>query len=68
MHANLEEASDLHLRDFDYIGNSRESWERFYDEYDRWSRNGLSDKDPLRVYWDSQNDRHRGVGSAWNKA
>ena len=40
LHACLEEASDLHLRDFDYIGDSREAWERFYDQFDRWRRSG----------------------------
>ena len=46
-----------------YVGESGQTWERFYDTYDRWSRTGEYDRDPMKIYWESNNDRHRGVGS-----
>lgn len=60
---SLEQATELHLRDFTYHGDSKETWERFYDTYDRWARFGEYDRDSLRVVVDSQVDRHRGAGT-----
>ena len=56
----MEQSIDLHTRDFDYSGGSKDTWERFYDQYDRWQRAGEYDRDSLRVVIDSQVDRHRG--------
>ena len=38
-------------------------WERFYDEYDRFARYGLHDKDAMRVVVESEGDKHRGPNS-----
>ena len=34
---HLNQATELHYRDYDYIGNSGETWERFYDAFDRFA-------------------------------
>ena len=66
LHAQLEEASNLHYRDFNYFGSeaAKNQWERFYDSYDRFSRNGDYDRDATRMFYEPTNDQHRGVGTA----
>ena len=66
LHGFLNEASDLHYRDFQYFGSeaAKTQWERFYDSYDRFSRSGDYDKDATRIFYESNNDQHRGVGTA----
>lgn len=44
----LEQVQDLHQRDLTYFGNSKDTWERFYDEFDRWSKIGEYDRDAMR--------------------
>ena len=63
LHFCLNQATELHFRDFQYYGDSGNAWERFYDAYDRFSRTGEYDRDALRIFVDSPNDKHRGVGS-----
>lgn len=60
----MEQAVSLHYRDFDYIGDSNDAWERFYDHYDRFARSGEYDRDAMKIYSDPQNDKHRGVGTS----
>ncbi len=66
LHRLLGEASDLHYRDFQYFGSdaAKNQWERFYDNYDRFSRNGDYDRDATRMFYEPLNDQHRGVGTA----
>ena len=61
----LNEASELHYRDFTYFGGDavRNQWERFYDNYDRFSRSGEYDRDSFRLVYEPNNDQHRGVGT-----
>ena len=48
--------------EFGAIGDSLKSWERFYDEFDRWSRYGENDRDSFRATLESNTDTHRGPG------
>lgn len=59
----MDQAQDLHQRDFHYEGDAKNVWERFYDNYDRWTRTGESDRDPLKLNYESISDKHRGVGT-----
>ena len=61
--ATLEKVQDLHQRDLTYFGNSKDTWERFYDAFDRWAKVGEYDRDSFRPSNESQSDTHRGVGS-----
>ena len=63
LHGFLEEATVLHEKDFHYYGNSKNTWERFYDNYDRFSRTGDHDKDSFKIFYETLNDQHRGVGT-----
>ena len=49
--------------EFGYYGDSGAQWERFYDEFDRWSRYGEYDRDSFRAYLDYGSDTHRGPGT-----
>ena len=49
--------------EFGYYGDTGDAWERFYDEYDRWSRYGEHDRDAFRAYYDYNTDMHRGPGT-----
>ena len=49
--------------EFGYYGSTGDQWERFYDEYDRWSRYGEYDRDSFRAYLDHNSDMHRGPGT-----
>lgn len=63
LHGFLEEATELHRRDFNYYGETGTQWERFYDNYDRFSRSGDYDKDAFRLVYESNSDQHRGPGT-----
>ena len=52
-----------HQKEIQYHGDSGKTWERFYDEFDRWSRFGEGDRDGFRAYLEPQGDRHRGPGT-----
>ena len=49
--------------EFGYYGSTGDQWERFYDEYDRWSRYGEYDRDSFRASLDHNTDMHRGPGT-----
>ena len=63
LHGFLEQATELHERDFQYWGDTKNAWERFYDNYDRFSRSGDYDRDAFRVFYEPQNDQWRGPGT-----
>lgn len=63
LHGLLEEAVELHTKELEYLGKGANTWERFYDNYDRWARNGEYDRDSMRIFYEGTSDRHRGVGS-----
>ena len=46
----LKEVENAHNNDINYYGNSKHTWERFYDEFDRFARYGESDRDGFRAY------------------
>ena len=53
-----------HTKDeFGYYGKSGNTWERFYDDFDRWSRYGEYDRDSFRSHLDYNSDQHRGPGT-----
>ena len=55
---------EAHARnDFGYLGTSGQTWERFYDEFDRYSRYGENDRDSFRSFYDFNTDQHRGPGT-----
>ena len=55
---------EAHSRnEFGYYGQSGNQWERFYDEFDRWSRYGELDKDSFRANIEFNTDMHRGPGT-----
>ena len=49
--------------EFGFYGDTGDQWERFYDEFDRWSRFGEHDRDSLKPYYDFNTDMHRGPGT-----
>ena len=40
MDNHCEEILEFHLNKNDYYGDSGKTWERFYDSFDRWARDG----------------------------
>ena len=52
-----------HQTNIGYYGDSTKTWERFYDEFDRFARYGEYDRDGFRSYYEPQTDKHRGPGS-----
>ena len=55
---------EAHSRnDFGYHGASGKTWERFYDNFDRWSRYGEIDRDSMQSFYDFRSDQHRGPGT-----
>ena len=46
-----------------FFGDSKKTWERFYDEHDRWSKYGEYDRDSFRSKYESNSDQHRGAGT-----
>jgi hypothetical protein len=63
LHGYLNQTTELHYRDFNYIGDTGNQWERFYDSYDRFARSGEADRDTFRAFHESKNDHYRGVGT-----
>jgi hypothetical protein len=59
----LEHTTELHERDFEYWGDSKDAWERFYDGFDRWAREGEHDQDATRAWQEPRNDQWRGAGT-----
>lgn len=52
-----------HSTNIGYFGDSKDTWERFYDEFDRFARYGEYDRDGFRNYYEPVTDKHRGPGS-----
>ena len=61
--AALDKVQSLHQTELTYFGNSKDSWERFYDSFDRWAKYGEYDRDSWRTQYDNFSDTHRGAGS-----
>ena len=59
----LEQVKDFHQNSASYHGDSGNTWERFYDNFDRWQKDGEYDRDAMRMKIDSQADIHRGPGT-----
>ena len=60
---SLERVEQLHHENgFGYYGDSKHSWERFYDEYDKFSRYGV-ERDAFRARLEPDGDQHRGPGT-----
>ena len=59
----MDAVQELHLSQADYYGNSGETWERFYDNFDRWAADGQGDRDGLMVKLEDVTDQHRGPGA-----
>lgn len=59
----LDQAVELHHRDFQYYGETGNTWERFYDQFDKWARSGEYDKDAFRLFYEPIADAHRGPGT-----
>ena len=49
METHLADVVDFHLNKADYHGSSGEQWERFYDAFDRFQKDGEMDRDATRV-------------------
>ncbi len=64
LHSLLNHTTELHHRDFKYIGDTKNTWERFYDNFDRFSRTADYDRDAFRLYYEPIVDHWRGAGTA----
>ena len=60
---HLEETKDFHLNRAEYFGDSGNTWERFYDDFDRWAKYGQIDRDAMIMRPEEQADQHRGPGT-----
>ena len=59
-----EQVVDAHTTNkFGYEGTTGETWERFYDSFDKWARYGENDRDSFRARYDTLTDTHRGPGT-----
>jgi hypothetical protein len=59
----LNTVQQEHATNINYFGDSEKTWERFYDEFDRFARYGEYDRDGFRSYYEPITDKHRGPGS-----
>jgi hypothetical protein len=59
----LMECENAVKTDIGFYGDSKATWERFYDEFDRFARYGEYDRDGFRAYYEPLTDRHRGAGT-----
>ena len=53
---NFDSIQDSFMRKETFFGNSKHTWERFYDEFDRWSKVGEHDRDAFRIKYESNMD------------
>ena len=60
---HIDSVMEYHYKDANYYGDSGEMWERFYDSFDRFEKDGHADRDSMRMMLDSQADMHRGPGA-----
>ena len=63
LETTFEKVKQLHNNDLPYYGNSKDSWERFYDDFDRWAKYGQNDRDVLKGTIEGDSDNHRGAGT-----
>lgn len=63
MHDHCQEVVDFHFKNAEYLGSTGETWERFYDDFDRFDQHGNYDRDAMRMQHTSQADTWRGPGS-----
>ena len=61
--ANLEKIQEMNQENFFFFGDTKNTWERFYDEFDKWSRYGEHDRDSFRANLESNADQWRGPGT-----
>ena len=48
----LEETQEFHYQKANYIGDTGNQWERFYDAFDRFEKDGHADRDAMRMMVD----------------
>ena len=61
--STLEKVKKMHEDNtFGYYGDSKHSWERFYDEYDKFARYG-EERDAFKSQIEQVSDQHRGPGT-----
>ena len=58
----LEKVQHLHTDGLTYFGDSKHTWERFYDEFDKFSRYG-EERDGFRAQIEHNGDNWRGPGT-----
>lgn len=63
MDTHCEEVVNYHTSEANYVGDTGNEWERFYDAFDRFEMEGHADRDALRMRLHTQADTHRGPGS-----
>ena len=56
MEDHLEQIREFHFKDANYIGDSGTTWERFYDAFDRYAKDGEADRDSFRMQMPYQTD------------
>jgi len=49
MDTHCEEIVDFHCNSANYVGDSGNQWERFYDSFDRFEMEGHADRDSFRM-------------------
>ena len=59
----MEDAMQYHRSQAAYHGDSGHVWERFYDSFDRWAKDGQADRDAMKMRQDDTTDQHRGPGT-----
>ena len=59
----MDTVQDLHLHKVQYYGDSGNTWERFYDEYDRFERWRAQERDNQVMGNPVVGDQHRGPGT-----
>ena len=61
--STLQQVQQMHASNsFGYYGDSKNSWERFYDEYDKFARYG-EERDAFKSQIEQVSDLHRGPGT-----
>ena len=61
--SDIQRAQQAHQENgFGYYGDSGKSWERFYDEYDKFARYG-EERDAFKAQIEQVSDQHRGPGT-----
>ena len=53
---HMDDVVQYHRSGSSYIGDSGIVWERFYDSFDRWAKDGQADRDGMKMRQDDQAD------------